>query len=174
VVLGIFEAERAIRRDTSDPRIQVSYELARYVDDRLKPNETALVFAKPIPPELVQQYVDKVSRKSGDAGVKHARMILLSLETTPPDYQRTLVHSRLGKHRLRSLAGNIGAVPEDISLPGCVTLTAVWSDFAPTNSAEARLYRSMISDATPVKTVTAKTVSATVYRLHAPKDCSGL
>ena len=27
VVLGIFEAERAVRRDTSDPRIQVSYEL---------------------------------------------------------------------------------------------------------------------------------------------------
>ncbi len=174
VVLGIFDAKRAVRRDTSDPRIQVSYELARYLDDRLKPNETALVFAKPIPPQLVQQYVDKVSRKSGDAGVKHARTILLSLETTPPDYQRTLVHSRLGKHRLRSLAGNIGAVPEDISLPGCVTLTVVWSDFAPTNSAEARLYGSMISDATPVKTVTAKTASATVYRLHTRKDCSGL
>jgi hypothetical protein len=171
IVLGLVEADRAVRRDTSNPRVRLAYDLARFLDDRLNPNETALIFTKPVAPELVQSYLDKVARKSGEAGVEQARKILLSIETTPPDYQRTVIHSRLGKFRLRSLAGNVGADPSGISSPRCVGLAAVWSDFAASNPVEAREYAAIVARATPVQHIASGSVSATVYRLNPQSDC---
>ena len=166
VALGIVDAHRFIRRDTSNPKIRLAQELARYLDNHMRPSETAVILTRPIPAELVEQYLGKVKLKSGDAGIKKAREILATIETTPPDYQRTIVHSRIGKRRLKSLAGNVGADPQTITLPPCLNWAAVWSDFAASNEIEASFYSSTLAKAQPVYRLIFGTVAAAIYRLN--------
>jgi hypothetical protein len=173
ILLGVVQAYYAVRRDTSAPQIQVAYGLARYLEAELGSGESAIILTKPVPPELVQQYLDKIARRGGDAGLQHARKVLRSMETTPPDYQRTVVHSRLGKFRLVSLAGNVDADPAEIRIPNCPALAAVWSDFSPSNAVEADFHSSNIPRGTPVHRIASGGLSVTLYRLQLPAACRG-
>lgn len=102
IAWGVFDAHRFLRRDTSEPHLRLSYRLARYIDGAVRERETAVILARPMPPELMRNYLDKVARRGGEPALRQARRVLESMDTSPPDYQRTLVHSRIGRHRLLS------------------------------------------------------------------------
>jgi hypothetical protein len=159
-VWGVWDAHRFLVRDTSDPHVQLGYRLAGYLDANLKGNERVVILAPPVPPELVSMYLDKVAQLGGD--LERARRNLADSETTPPDYQRTLAHSRLGKSRILSLAGNVYGAPPD--LPAGVEWAALWSDFQPSNAVEAQ-FRASLAGKTPVETLRAGPLTIAVYRL---------
>ncbi len=115
---GLWDAHRFLARDTSAPRVQLAYELARRLDELVGEGEVAAVLAQPVAPELAQAYLNKVERRSGSRGLHKARAELAATDTSPPDYQRTLVHSRLGRRRLRP-----AVAPE-------TRWIAVWSDYS--------------------------------------------
>jgi hypothetical protein len=166
VVLGIYSAHRFIVRDTSTPQAQLCYQLAQYLDARLAGHERAVVLTKPIPPNLVEAYLSKALKRGGEPALHKARVLLMTLETTPPEYQRTFVHSRFGKNRIISLAGDaVTKQPSDAGIqPDWV---AVWSDFEPSNQAEARLYNSVARDEA-VQVFQSGGLTVTVYRLNRP------
>jgi hypothetical protein len=171
VPLGVIQAHYAVGRDTSTPQIRASFELARYLDASLARNEEAVVLTKPVPLELVRQYLDKVAQRSGEVGLRQAGRVLRDTETTPPDYQRTLVHSELGKNRIVSLAGNVGAESSSIRTPRCAALAAVWSDFSASNSVEAAFHLSLASGTARVHQIRFDPVLVTVYRLNTAPEC---
>jgi hypothetical protein len=171
VAAGLVHTDYVVRRDTSKPEIQVSYRLARYFESNLHEGERAVILTKPVPRELVRQYLDKILQRSGVDGLRNAQRVLATTETTPPDYQRTLVHSTLGRERVVSLAGRFGADPATISLPRCTSLAAVWQDFVPSNLVEARFYSQWIAPAPPTDELAVEDVRVRIYRFAPSLNC---
>lgn len=164
IVWGVYAANRFVARDTSDPRLQLSYRLARYLDANVHGDEKATVFARPIPQELIQDYLNRATRRGGAAGLEQAQRVLASVDTSPIDYQRTLAHSRLGRARLLSFgrpASGTAARPPD----SAVKWVAVWSDFDPSDPAESKLLASLTVGAIPVEVLREGSVSVAVYRV---------
>ena len=176
LVISLFMADRFVSRETSDPRLKLSYELARHLDQAVSGSEEVVVLAKPIAPQLLSRYLDKSEELGGIIGRRQAVLALAGLDTSPPDYQRTLVHSRLGKGRLRSLA-SLQLPEEDSRLlagepdreAGLASELAppdwlvVWSDFEPTNLEEAQLGK-LAAARQAVETLRQGSVSARIYR----------
>jgi hypothetical protein len=147
---GIFLAHRFVASETADPKLRLSYDLALYLDQHVRNGELAVVLAKPVSGALFSDYLDKTTAHGGLAGRRRALENLRQLDISPPDYQRTLVHSRLGKQRLRSLSTPLLPPADEVvwrSLPspgssavsGAIDWLALWSDFEPANTVEARL-----------------------------------
>ncbi len=130
-ILGLIwcavDANRFLRRDTSDPHLQISYQLAQYLDRSVGAGEKVLIVVKPLPEEMIQDYLGKVLRRQGETGVAKAREMMAGMDISPPDCQRTIVHSRIGKPRL-TCSGN----PTDMQW------IAVWSDSGATVSTAER------------------------------------
>ena len=176
LAISFFMADRFVNRETSDPRLKLCYELAQYLDQAVSGSEKVVVLAKPITPELLSRYLDKSQELGGLIGRRKAALALAGLDTSPPDYQRMLVHSRLGKDRLRSLASlplpeedarllagkrdREGGLPPELALPDWLV---VWSDFGPTNLEEARLGE-LAAARQPVETLRQGSFSARIYR----------
>jgi type IV secretory pathway TrbD component len=121
VLLGAYGAFQFVAHETSRPEVRLGYELARYLDQNVSGSDHALIFAKPIDPEAMNMYFNKLRQAGGEQAVRAGRKALENVETSPLDYQRTLIHSSLGKLRLN-------CSPE----PGySYRWVAVWSDFAP-------------------------------------------
>ncbi len=114
VAWGIADAQRFLVRDTSLPEIRLAVTLAEYLDRNVGPAEKAVVLARAMEPKV---YLAKIARRQGEEGLRRAREIMASADTSPPDYQRTLVHSRLGKDRL---------LP---AWDGSAAVVAVWHDY---------------------------------------------
>jgi hypothetical protein len=133
LVWCVVDSHRFLRRDTSDPHLQMSYQLAQYLDRSVKGEEKVLIVAKPLPEEMIQDYLDRVRRRQGEAGVAHARELMAGMDTSPPDCQRTIVHSRIGKPRL-ACAGN----------PADMVWIAIWSDSGATVTTEGRTLRATL------------------------------
>lgn len=124
VVAGAYASYHFVLRETSRPEIRLGYELAVYFDQNVSPADRALVLAKPIDSDAMKMYFDKLRQTGGERAVEAGRRALANVETSPLDYQRTLIHSSLGKVRMNYL-------PE----PGCsYHWVAVWSDFVPENA----------------------------------------
>jgi len=147
---GIFLAHRFVASETAGPKLRLSYDLALYLDQHVRNGERAVVLAKPVSGALFSDYLDKTTAHGGLAGRRRALENLRQLDISPPDYQRTLVHSRLGKQRLRSLSTPLLPPADEVvwrSLPspgssavsGAIDWLALWSDFEPANTVEARL-----------------------------------
>ena len=176
LAISLFMADRFVNRETSDPRLKLCYELAQYLDQAVSGSEKVVVLAKPIAPAMLSRYLDKSEELGGVIGRRKAALALARLDTSPPDYQRTLVHSRLGKDRLRSLAslplpeedarllagkpGHEAGLPPELDPPHWLV---VWSDFEPTNSKEARLGE-LAAARQAVETLHQGSVSARIYR----------
>ena len=127
--------------DTAAPNLQLSYRLAQYLDAEMGASERAIILTRPIE---IESYLSKVERRAGKRGLAEARRVLASVNTSPPDYQRTVIQSRAGKDRLLSLSANVLAAYEDtIQWPPDVTWVARWSDFQPQNLAEEKLSRTL-------------------------------
>lgn len=131
VLLGAYGSFRFVERETSKPEVRLGYEVARYLDRNVRPGESALVMAKPIPPSDVQMYFSKVRQIGGEAALRAAEKIVAGMDTSPLDYQRTRIHSDLAKEQLRPF-------PE---LPSNIKWIAVWSDFTAPDARSAEWAR---------------------------------
>jgi hypothetical protein len=124
VLIGIYAAAQFVSEQTSRPEIRLGYELARYLDQNVSNTDRALILARPIDNQTMNLYFNELRRSGGEQAVSAGRRALATVETSPLDYQRTLIHSSLGKSRLNSS-------PE----PGySYCWIAVWSDFVPTDA----------------------------------------
>jgi hypothetical protein len=171
---GIFLAHRFVASETADSKLRLSYDLALYLDQHVRNGERAVVLAKPVPAALFSDYLDKTTAHGGLSGRRRALENLRQLDISPPDYQRTLVHSRLGKQRLRSLSTPLLPPadevvsrslpnPDSSAAPGEIDWLAVWSDFQPTNSVEAELF-DWITRRKPVGTLARDFYAISIYR----------
>ncbi len=164
--LGLWGAWRFVERESSSPSVQLSYDLARYLDRTLRDGEKVILLVQPIPKPLIDAYFEKSFALGGAAGLEEAQRVMRSLDTSPPDYQRTLVHSRLGKQRLLSFGGM--ATPDYARAQWIV----VWSNFTPGNAVEERIYES-VKGKQPVHTLRSGPLSASVYRVEHVSTCNG-
>ena len=164
--LGVYGAGRFVARETSPANVQLSYDLARYLDNTLQDDEKAIILTKPIPPDLIQAYFDKVFEKGGAAALADARRVLRSMDTSPPEYQRTLVHSRLGKQRLLSFGGMAASELKESDWPHVgAEWVAVWSDFTPGNALEARIYEVAVKGRQPEQILRSGALAVSIYRV---------
>ena len=152
---------------------------------------------KAIPRPLLERFLLKAKQQGGQAGRTQAVRVLHEIDTSPPDYQRILVHSRLGKDRLVSLsrlpagidqpgdsghAGTPGSredvepertrMERDLAAP-LVDLAqspdwiVLWSDFEPTSDAESRL-ESRVAGQEPRWSLEMESVWVRAYSLSRP------
>jgi hypothetical protein len=165
VVLGLYQAHRFTARDTSLPATRLSFELARYLDAAVRDGEAVAMLVKPIPEPLVRNYLDKVEAASGEEGLRRARRVLASVDTSPPDYQRTKIHAARGG-QLVSFAPRPGrAAPEPaVSANPDVEWIVVWSDHMPGNETEARLLQRAFASGEPVRVLSSGPLAVNVYR----------
>ena len=132
ILWSLFDAQRFVRRDTSEPHLQLSYALAQYLDGAVKGEERVLILAASPPSELLDAYFDKVRQRQGETGVDRARQVMAGMDTSPPDCQRTFIHSRLARSRFLCGIGDAEWI-------------AAWSDgpyYDPQGAAPARMLRS--------------------------------
>jgi hypothetical protein len=105
-------------------------------------------------------------------GRQKALDVLRQFDASPPDYQRILVHSRLGKDQLRSLSSLPGNIDSDTQLPRTPGQEAMpisdwivlWSDFESGNTAESRL-EDQISSRAAVHALEEQGVRVRFYQL---------
>lgn len=139
VAVGVWMADRHVARATAEPGFVLSYETARYLDQRVVAHERVVVLARDIHDDI-RAYLDASERRGGMDGRSRALEILTTLETSPPNYQRILVHSQLDKDRLLSP----WQLPVEERTPHVDTADAaalaarpewvvLWSDFRPSN-----------------------------------------
>jgi hypothetical protein len=164
VALGLYQAHRFTARDTSLPATQLSFELARFLDAAVKDGETVAMLVKPIPEPLVRNYLDKVEAAGGEEGLRRARRVLTSVDTSPPDYQRTKIHAARGG-QLVSFAPRPGTPPDRIPRADPdVQWIVVWSDHVPRNETEMLVQQRAIASGEPVRVLSAGPLSIEVYR----------
>jgi hypothetical protein len=117
VVLGAIGGHLYVWRETSNPDVQLSYRLAKYLDGKMRDGERALILSKAITEDMLQGYLSKAQQTGGEEGLRQARIELQQADMRGPDYERVVVHSRLGQDRLL-------APPA-----ACAEWVAVWSDY---------------------------------------------
>ncbi len=118
ILFGSWGAYRLVATEAADPRLQLSYRLAKFFDHSLDPGQRALILSPPWPPHTFEFYLQRARETGGEAGYAAAIRNLADADMSPPDYQRTLIHSRFDRDRL---------VP---SSDTCTEWVAVWSDYA--------------------------------------------
>ena len=118
VMFGIWGSYRFVANEAADPRLQLSYRLAKFLDHALEPGQRALILSPPWPPLTFDFYLQRARETGGEAGYAAAVRNLSDADMSPPDYQRTLIHSRFDRDRLVS------------STDSCTDWIAVWSDYA--------------------------------------------
>lgn len=117
VAFGIWGSYQYVAREASDPRIQLSYRLAKFFDRALQPGERALIVSPGWDRSYFDFYLERARETGGEAGYRAAeRNLAETTDMSPPDYQRTLVHSRFDRSRLLYESS------------GCADWIAVWSD----------------------------------------------
>lgn len=98
VLAGIAMSRTAVVRETAEPRVLLSYEAALWLDEYVGAEETVLLVGRPIPQDQLERYF----RIVGDRAQAEAN--LRRIYATPPDHQRILVQSSLGRERLFDLS----------------------------------------------------------------------
>lgn len=173
---GLAMAVWFVHRDTSEPRLMLSWETARYLDSHVGPTERAAVLAKPLPQDVLARYLQEARDRGGEDAVQRAAKVLGAIDPSPLDSERVFVHSRLGKARLLSLARfdwpdefrrfkPPATVENAVSRPAEIQWVAVWSDFKPSNEAEQRLAE-RIGNAAPVKILERGGATVRIYHLQ--------
>lgn len=156
VLLGAYSAYQFVAHETSRPEVRLGYELARYLDQNVSGSDHALILAKPIDADAMNMYFNKLRQAGGERAVEAGRKALANVETSPLDYQRTLIHSSLGKVRLNSS-------PE----PGYLyRWVAVWSDFVPVNARSRGWLQ--ISSSQPAAVLKVRDRFVAVYHFEQP------
>jgi hypothetical protein len=149
-VWGIWMGQRFLERDTTQPALQLSYNLARFLDDSMRSTDRAVILtAEP----SIEMYLDKVRKMSGEEGIRIAMERMSRIDTSPPDFQRTVIHSRLARDRFGHNQSRVDG-----------QWLAIWSNFQPSNEWQRRLV-SLVADKTPAAKMERGPLSVRVYRL---------
>jgi hypothetical protein len=117
MILGIAEAFWYVRGQVHQPEVQAAWQVARFLDRSVRPGQRVLLLTGPIDAAAAQMYLNKALKTGGEEGLRQARLELQTVAPTPPDYQRTVVYSRLPREHLLA------------ALSGCAEWVAVWSDY---------------------------------------------
>lgn len=128
---GLSTGLHRVARANADPELKTDYEVAQLL---VQENSRALVLARPLPEDEVQNYLRRAEKASGPEGKRMAQRILSHVETSPFDYQRLLVYSWLGKDRLMAgdLLRGLGRFEiEKFIRTQRVEYLVVFSDYAP-------------------------------------------
>lgn len=151
IIWGVWMGNRFLLRDTSQPTIQLSYRLARFLDSSMEPSDRALILTSEPSLDL---YLKKVREREGERGIQIAMEKMRHIDTTPPDFQRTVVHSHLSRDRFLSIQSE-----------GNAQWVAVWSNFKPTNEWTQRMLNAVAGIA-PATVLESGPLSVRVYRLR--------
>lgn len=165
-----------VHRDTSESRLRLSWETARYLDSHVGPSERAAVLAKPLPQDVLARYLQEALDRGGEEAVRRAARVLEAVDPSPLDTQRVFVHSRLGKTRLLSLASFVwpdefgrfkprAAAENGVTRHEEIQWIAMWSDFKPSNEAEQRLAQ-RVGNAVPVEILERGGAAVRIYHLE--------
>ncbi len=120
IAFGVWGAWQYVAREASDPRLQLSYHLAKFFDRELRPGQRALILSPPWDRSLFDFYLQRARETGGETRYQAAlRNLEQNADMSPPDYQRMLIHSRLDRSRLLYEAND------------CTEWLAVWSDYTP-------------------------------------------
>jgi hypothetical protein len=166
---GVWMAHRFVANETSQPPFALSYETARYLDEHVARGEQVIVLAQGVPADLLERYLDKAEQAGGAGARQKALAVLRGLENSPPNYQRILVHSRLGNDQLRSIASlplslarrGGPSTPTPLATPAWVVQ---WSDFSPTNEVEENL-RDRVAGREPQRVFERDSLRVAIYRM---------
>jgi hypothetical protein len=149
VVLGVVGGYLYIHRQATQPEALMAYRLATFLDENVKSGQRVLILSVPVSEESIKEYLDWVRHSAGEASVQDAKAELEEMALGGPDYQKVLVHSRLGRDRLLW------------SDKGCAEWLAVCCDYP---GAQREL-----SGKQPVAVLQSESLSVSVIR----RDCSG-
>ncbi len=116
VALGMWGTYQYLSHEASDPRLQLSYQLAKFFDREMKPGERALIVSPPWDRALFDFYLQRARETGGEPRYKAAVRNLAESDMSPPDYQRMLIHSKLDRSRFL------------YESKACTEWTAVWGD----------------------------------------------
>lgn len=167
---GLWMAHGFVANETSQAPFALSYQAARYLDEHVGRGEQVIVLAQGVPEDLLARYLNKAEQAGGSDARDKALEVLLDLDTSPPNYQRILVHSRLGKGQLRSVASlpaalvtrNGSVARTTTGTPGWVVL---WSDFSATNEVEETL-REKVAGKEPERVFERDALRVAIYRVR--------
>jgi hypothetical protein len=116
-ILGVAAALLYVHTQTSDPALQLDYSVAQYLDHYVTDGERALLLTKPLTEDLVEPYLEKLRQIGTEEDTRQAEREIAADGLTPPDYQRVVVYSHLGRGRL---------VAPPVS---CAEWIVVWNDY---------------------------------------------
>jgi len=164
IAVGVYGAMLFVERASNEPKVQLSYLLAKVLDDTVRPNERVIVLTQPIPQALLDSYLQEVFRREGTAGLEKARAVMRAIDTSPPDYQRTLIHSRFDKQHLLSFASQAACELKREQWPDThADWVAVWSDFSPANDLERYVYMQEVQSRSPAQVIRAGGLYVSLY-----------
>ncbi len=158
MIWGVSGAARYMARETSEPRVVLSYSLAQYLDRTVPAGERALVLSPSIPAERVQAFLERTGARG--------RGVLERFAAAPPDFGRTLVHARASRPRLVGLvnpAMSASARAAQLAA-GVPEWIVVWSDFRAGDPDETKFEAEARASGPPVEVLRAGPLSAEVYR----------
>ncbi len=164
--------------ETSNPHLRLSYALAKWIDGNVSQGDQVVILTASLPDDASQRYLDDAERSGGAPGRRRALELLAELDPAPPDFQRTVVHSKLGRTQIRHLStiplpqqdrapfsAEMRRLYGDRSLHRPSEWLAIWSDFRPTNEAETE-FLDLIAIDQPVRTLRQGTLSVQIFRLN--------
>jgi hypothetical protein len=131
----LVDDHRVLRRDTSEPHLQLSYQLAQYLDHAMQPGEQALIVGKPLPLDSYQGWLKKIRARQGEAAAEQGLRDLAATKGTPADCWRTIVHSDVGESRISCTAD-----------PKNSQWIAVWSDSGTPTDLSSRVLQTTLRD----------------------------
>jgi hypothetical protein len=165
---GLYETNRRIISLISQPNLSVDYAVARYLEEHLPTEAKALVFAKPLPPSAIQDYLDKAYAKSGATGLEAARKLVATVSIGPFDYSRVVVNSRLGKKRILSATDLKDLSTEESQCfvwRNHISLAVVFSDYSPLEFNESQLLEHVTTRGKVLTIITHSKVQASIYQI---------
>ncbi len=172
-IVGLVMADRYVRHQTSEPHLALSYRVARYLDREVPAGATVVVLARGRGPDA-EPSLARLEQLRGAAAVRRRVQVLQDLDMAKPaDYERILVHSRLGEDRLQSYATLALGRYADSATTSTSDSTVLfrhpqwivlWNNFVPTNALETRLQAEAVV-AQPVQVFQQDSVSVQLYSL---------
>jgi hypothetical protein len=115
--LGVLQSVLLVRSQATAPEPLVSYSIAQYLDQNVRPSERVLFVAKPFAASDWRYYLEQVARMQGSAGEAAAYKELNHFDLSPFDFQRTSIQSTLPERNLLVSAS-----------PICVDWIVIWNN----------------------------------------------
>jgi hypothetical protein len=91
------------------PEFQLDYYVARFLDASVGAGERVLLLTPPLAEGAATRlYLEKAAETGSEEDLREAQRELQEVAAAPPDYERVVVYSRLGRDRLLAPAAACG------------------------------------------------------------------